>query len=496
MLATGLEYTVIDPTGKLVVALIKKEELKINLGSNFTPRDLEPFMPEILNITSKRNHTLPFTLDAFRAQVLSATSRKGHTKWAPFTNYSLDPDNISQIKKLINALYYARLTFLDLENIDVRNKNRSYSDLNLLYSKTIDLAYEASYLLTHLDVDLKEMFQEELSLILPFLSQVQTFFEKFMGENHATIKALDPLPLAYKAGTVAGIAVDQMRPISSDVDYNFLAQFSAVLPSYIDRLTNYIKQFSSEIKESEEKLNKQKLDELQNAALNLLNEIENLKGNSVFVSLKFLNYIHIIRNVITLSMSSLEQMGELSESSQDVLRDKLAQLKYNVLPGLFSLVDKIEDNAMLKPGTLSIPLMEKVKVLYDQLLYLPKKAIDFKAKGEELLEIEDHRFIELRLEMVYKRIDKANKALYRIQKAQTASEAFFQILKNHKTFRLSQLSSEVKQELINHYKLLKPYMIQLDIDLNQIIISNLVKPEKEEKKRRLVQFYRKISTTL
>ncbi|WP_131795258.1 SdhA [Fluoribacter gormanii] len=483
MLATGLEYTVIDPTGKLVVALIKKEELKINLGSNFTPRDLEPFMPEILNITSKRNHTLPFTLDAFRAQVLSATSRKGHTKWAPFTNYSLDPDNISQIKKLINALYYARLTFLDLENIDVRNKNRSYSDLNLLYSKTIDLAYEASYLLTHLDVDLREMFQEELSLILPFLSQVQTFFEKFMGENHATIKALDPLPLAYKAGTVAGIAVDQMRPISSDVDYNFLAQFSAVLPSYIDRLTNYIKQFSSEIKESEEKLNKQKLDELQNAALNLLNEIENLKGNSVFVSLKFLNYIHIIRNVITLSMSSLEQMGELSESSQDVLRDKLAQLKYNVLPGLFSLVDKIEDNAMLKPGTLSIPLMEKVKVLYDQLLYLPKKAIDFKAKGEELLEIEDHRFIELRLEMVYKRIDKANKALYRIQKAQTASEAFFQILKNYKTFRLSQLPSEVKQELINHYKLLKPYMIQLDIDLNQIIISNLVKPEKEEKKK-------------
>ncbi|WP_454783015.1 SdhA [Legionella sp. WA2022007384] len=482
MVATGLEYTVIDPSGKLVIAVIKKEELKINLGSNFTPKDLEPFMPEILNITSKRNHTLPYTLDTFRARVLSATSRKGHTKWVPFTNYSLDPDNISQIKKLINALYYARLTFLDLENIDVRNVKRSFSDLTLLYGKTIDLAYEASYLLTHLDVDLRDMFQEELSLILPLFNQIQVFAEKYAKENKSFVQALTPLPLAYKAGTVAGIAVDQMRPVDGDVDYNFLAQFSAVLPSYIDTLTNYIKQFSSEIKESEEKLNKEKLDELQNAALNLLNEIENLKGNSIFVSLKFLNYIHIIRNVITLSMSSLEQIGELSESSQDLLRDKLAQLKYNVLPGLFSLVDKIEDNAMLKPGTLSVPLMEKVKVLYEQLLYLPKKAIDFKAKGEELLEIEDHRFIELRLEMVYKRIDKANKALYKIQKAQDACKSFFEILNSpdYRDLRLYQLPPEVKQELIKHYKLLKPYMNQLDIDLNELIISKLTGPEREE----------------
>nr|WP_233590500.1 SdhA [Legionella qingyii] len=483
MVETGLEYTVIDPSGKLVTAVIKREEFKINLRSDFSPKDLEPFMPEILNITSKRNHTPPFTLDALRARVLSATSRKGHTNWAPFANYSLDPDNISQIKKLINALYYARLTFLDLENIDVRDLKRSFWDLKLLYNKTINLAYEASYLLTHLDIDLKDMFQEELSLILPLFNQIQVFAEKYAKENESIVKSFDPLPLAYKAGTVAGITVDQMRPISSDVDYNFLAQFSAVLPSYIDKLTNYIKQFSSEIKESEEKLNKEKLDELQNAALNLLNEIENLKGNSVFVSLKFLNYIHIIRNVITLSMSSLEQIGELSESSQDVLRDKLAQLKYDVLPGLFSLVDKIEDNAMLKPGTLSVPLMEKVKVLYDQLLYLPKKVIDFKTKGEELLEIEDHRFIELRLEMVYKRIDKANKALYKIQKAQAACTAFFELLKKHKTVHLSKLPLDVKQELINHYKLLKPYMTQLDIDLNQIIISNLVQPEEKEKKQ-------------
>lgn len=193
-------------------------------------------------------------MDAFKARILSAASRRGHTQWAPFKNYDLDPDNISQIKKLINALYYARLTFLDLENVDVRNIKRSYTDLRLLYGKTIDLAYEASYLLTHLDVDLKDMFDEELALILPLFGQIQSFAQKHFENKKGIVQALEPKPLAYKAGEIAGITIDQLRP-NDDVDFNFLTQFSAVLPSYIDKLTHYIEQFSSQIKESEPKLN-------------------------------------------------------------------------------------------------------------------------------------------------------------------------------------------------------------------------------------------------
>ncbi|MGL5743321.1 MAG: SdhA [Legionella sp.] len=479
ILDVGLEYTVLNPEGKLVTAVIKKEELEIDLNSAFSLQGLELLLPEILGITSKKGHTLPFTLDAFRSRVLAASSRKGHTQWAPFKKYDLDPDNISQIKKLINALHYGRLTFLDLERVDVR---KNFGDLKHLYDKTIDLAYEASYLLTHLDVDLKDIFSDELKVLLPLLGKVQDFAQNYAQEQKKKVKALQQeAPVAHKAGEVVGIAIDQMRPLGGDVDYNFLTQFSAVLPSYIDKLTLYIQQYSSQFKESEPKLNQEKLDELQNAALNLLNDIENLQGNSVFVSVKVLNYIHIICNIITLSMSSLEQIGELSESSQDLIRDKLSQLKYTVLPTLFGLVDKIEDNSMLKPGALSIPLMEKVKVLYDAITYLPKKVVDFQAKGAELLEIEDSRFVELRLEMSYKRIDKANKDLYRIGKADEACKQFFKILSDplYKDFRLYQFHPEVKKELIKHYKLLKPYMMKLDIDLNELIITRLTGPEKE-----------------
>ena len=126
-------------------------------------------------------------------------------------------------------------------------------------------------------------------------------------------------------------------------------------------------------------------------------------------------------------MSSLEQIGNLSESSQDVIRDNIAKLKYDVLPYLFGLLDKIEVNFMLKPGTLAAPLMDKIKPLYATLIYYAAKQVNFAIKGEELLQIEDSRFLALRLERTYSRINEAQKKLFRLEKAQTALVAFYKI---------------------------------------------------------------------
>lgn len=397
----------------------------------------------------------------------------------PYTNYDLDPDNISQIKKLINALYHARLAFEDLEAIDLKKSERTYSDLMLIYNHTIHEGYQACYLLTHLDVDVRDMFSEELQVILPMIKQLMTFVNSHSEETKEFAETLKTYPLSYKVGEITGIAVDQMQPTSAELDYKFLTQFSAVLPSYIEQLTQYIKKYSSEIVKKEPTLNNEKLAELQTAALKLLNDLDNLKGNSLFLSFKVLNYIHIIRNIITLSTSSLEQMGHFTDSSQDVIRDNLAQLKYEVLPQLFGLVDKIEDNAMLKPGTFSNPLMEKIKPLYELLIYYASKPVNFQEKGEELLSIEDSRFLELRLERTYGRIDAANKALFKIQKAEEALISFYEILENplYKDLALHQLPQDAKEQLITHYKLLKPYMMSIDFDLNEKIIDSLHGPE-------------------
>ena len=347
----------------------------------------------------------------------------------PFTDYELDPDNVSQIKKLLNALYYARLAFIDLENIDLKqNLNKSLSELKFLYDKTINIGYEACYLATHLDVDIQDMFQEEFDLLFHWAGKLRTVVKQNEESTKLLAETLKEYPLSYKIGEVTGIALEKAHPSSGDLDYDFLTQFSAILPSYIDKVTEFIKQYSSQLIEQEPTLNNEKLEELQNTALKLLNDIENLKGGSFFISLKFLNYVHIIRNIITLAMSSLEQMGNLSDSSQDLIRDNIAQLKYIILPQLFGLVDKIEVNTMLKPGTLSIPLMNKIKPLYQILIHYASKPVNFKENGEELLSIEDSRFLSLRLEQTYQRIDKANKAIFKIQKAQEASTSFYKLL--------------------------------------------------------------------
>lgn len=395
----------------------------------------------------------------------------------PFTYFELDPDNISQIKKLINALYHARLAFIDLEQIEITDKSRTLSDLKLLLSKTTHEAYQASYLATHLDVDVKEMFSEELALILPLIDKLTILVNTHTQDAEQIAKTIQEYPVSHTLGDITGTAIQQLRPNGGDYDYKFLTQFSAILPSYIEKLTDYVKDYSSQVLDldNEPTLNKAKLDELQNTAIKLLYDLENLKGNSLFMSLKALNYIHIISHVITLSMSSLEQMGHLTDSSQDLIRKKLAQLKYEVLPTLFGLADKIEDNAMVKPGTLSIPLMEKIKPLYDLLIYYASKPVNFKEKGEELLSIEDSRFLELRLELTYKRIDVASKALFKIEKAEEAYRNFYKILDNptFKNLSIHELPPETKNELIIHYKLIKPYMRRVDINLHNILIDSL-----------------------
>ncbi|WP_058533070.1 hypothetical protein [Legionella saoudiensis] len=447
-----------------------EEKLRVieSFKRNQLSKHVERIYAQIFDVLNSK-HVSPQIRQYFAPERINASG-------VPFTGFELEPDNITQIKKLINALYYARLSFIDLENINIRELRKASPNAQLLISNTIETTYEASYLATHLDVDLKEMFREELDFILPHLAQVQQLAEK---NAQATKDAIQPYPLAKTVGEITGRTVDQLRPLGGDVDYNFLTEFSALLPSYINQLTEKIESYSSQIRQNEPKLNQKKLDEIQNAALHLLNDIENLKGNKILVSIKFLNYIHILRNLITLVMSTLEQVGELSEFSQDVVCGKLSQIKYDVLPKLFGLVDKIEVNCMLNPGTLSTPLMANAQKLYEALVYLPKKAIDFNARGEELLQIEDSRFIELRLELAYKRIDAANKTLYKTKQAQDAIDAFFDELEKpeHKNLSLHQLPAQVRTQLTRHYKIFKPYVERLNVDLNDQMSAGLLGPQ-------------------
>ncbi len=401
-------------------------------------------------------------------------------KKMPLKGFQTEPDNITQIKKLLNALYFAHGSFSKLEALEL--KKGYYEDVNTiwqLYDDTLDETYEASYLFTHLDVDVKEMFQNEIQALYSISENISQLKEQHADRTKLFTENITNYPLSYKIGETTGIALEQMKPSTGNLDYDFLTEFSASLPSYLDKITQFIQQYSSQLIAQEPSLNSAQLEELQKSALALLNDLESLRSkNRLFLSFKTLNYIHILNNILVLSKSSLEQIGHLSESSQDVIRDNLAQLKYQVFPELFGLVDKLEINFIQEAGSLSQPVMQKVKGLYDSLIYYAKKPVNFEEKGEELLTVEDSRFVSLRLDKIHQRIDKANKTLFKIKQIEEASIRFYNLLKaenkDKEFLALSQLPKEIKAQLIEDYKVMKPYMIHVNADKNTLIIDKLL----------------------
>lgn len=403
----------------------------------------------------------------------------------PFTNFELEPANITQIKKLLNALYYAHCSFKDLETIELE-KDSSTALLGgmTLYSKTINSAYEASSLVTQLDVNIEEMFQEELNIF----SSAWSSFRALDGKYKPILESFKKYPVHYKLGEITGVAIDQMRPRSGNLDYGFLTQFSALLPGYIDKLTQAIQKYSTQLIKKEPGLDTQEIQELKKTALTLLNNLEKFKGSNFFLPIKLIRFIRILKNIYRLVMSSLEQLGNLSESSQDMLRDILAQLKYSALPELFGLVDKIEVNCMLKPGALSIPLMEKVRPLYEAIITYSGKIVDFEAKGEELLSIEDSRFVSLRLEKTYQRINNAQKALFKIKQVEEALNKFYEII-NFRTLSIDKFPDKEKKQLRELFQILRPYIEKSnDRKMVQKVNDSLLDKSGKNKKQQVLDW--------
>jgi uncharacterized membrane-anchored protein YhcB (DUF1043 family) len=102
----------------------------------------------------------------------------------PFTDFATQPNQITQIKEIFNALYHAEKAFLDLETIDL-GRETNEEVIKKLYYNTIYHAYQTSYLLTHLDVDLNELFSKEIKPLLPLLSSLQQFPVVY-AKNYAT----------------------------------------------------------------------------------------------------------------------------------------------------------------------------------------------------------------------------------------------------------------------------------------------------------------------
>ncbi|MCX7116467.1 MAG: hypothetical protein NTW94_00875 [Legionellales bacterium] len=404
---------------------------------------------------------------------------KMNTTGLPFTDFEGEPAQISQVKKIINALYHSEVALKDAESMDFRDLNSSYGDItghfSRLWNDTVHQTYLACELFTHFDVDLWEFFSDEIDILAPLFSKFQIFAGTQGADALSQLYQINPRGIPFELGKAGGHVIDQMGDQQDDMNYEVLTQFSAKLPGYLDQLSGMIKNFSSQVSEHEPHIDRRALDALQDQALQLLSALEQTRGSSIFLPVKTLHYIHIIRSSITLSMSIFEQAGHVGESTQDAARAKLAELKYTLLPELFGLTDKIEQQAILKPGVLSNPLMDSVSALYQQLIGYTEKFVDFNSVGSELLTLNDQKFVSCRLDKLHKRSSEHQVMRLKTNEVERATLKFYQILNKpqYRDLRLIDLPEETKKLLLSHYKIMQPHVLKLHLPMNNAIISGL-----------------------
>ncbi len=418
---------------------------------------------------------------ASREQLLKLRALTAHTHIAPerepFIRFEGHPAIVSQIEKFFNALHHGKIALQGAEEVNLGGTLRPdhiIGDLSTLYRSTVRHAYQAGQLATHFDVDFLEIFGPEIASLTPVLSTLRTYTEPYREATMGRMARMSQRDIPHQAGVLAGTVVDQLDLRTDGPDYEYLALFGAQLPAYLGTITSSLEELSSSVSARAPRIDRVRLVELRERALRLLDELEGARVNSVFLPLQALHYIHAIRHTITLALSIYEQIGHVNETTQQTARVKLEELK-KALAALFGLADKIEQNSILEPGTLSRPLINHVASMYKTLVSYVQKFVDFSA-APALLILEDPKFVADRLEHSYDRLATEKEALLILQNVRFAADEFFRILQEQQDrhVQLSELPRATKLALAQHYVLLQPYVLQSDIPLNQAIVTGLL----------------------
>ncbi|GGI86295.1 hypothetical protein [Legionella impletisoli] len=496
---------------------------------------------------------------------------------APFADFDIEPAQITQVKKILNALYHTEMALLDVEGLAL-DGDFSFSyvfnqagDVNTLYTHTMEQVYHATYLMTHVDVDLRGVFAHEWSLLSPLFQVLDQFVRTetqramgfaygyhltpwaetaaiepgqlqvkiegdlviyrvihpqgmiITGEIHATelkddlnqpltvsqlnlcfsklleitsrrgdieLKSYNQKQVAHTTGLYSGLLIDQLKP-GAGADYQFLTQFTAEIPRYLGDWSTQIQMYSELASAGEPShLDPHQLEALRNHALVLLHAIENLQNGTFFFSVKLLNYIRIIRQVVTLALSILEEANHLNETAQSAICAKMNTLKYFLSGELLAATDKIEEAMMLKPGFLSNHLKRHLQNFYNILVHYINKYVDFSKRQPDLLTLDDEKFHAIRMERAHRRTSKIKVELLRIEEVKCGLNAFFTFLKQprFKGMRLKDLPHSAKQELIKNYRLIQPYVNQTDLVDVDLVASLTSDPTYLMDPRRLISW--------
>jgi hypothetical protein len=353
----------------------------------------------------------------------------------PFLVQKDEASQIIQMKQWVNALYHLEQGLQLIESDELTPHLKYYDEttsnvllglsfawnfakLNEYYDKIITSIHRSFHLITHTELDLKFIFEDELKI-------VSAFWEHWTSTPQSSSQTTDVLNSSEKIGFFLGLLLDQLRPNElGGVNYSLVTRAAAMLPElkrYFDKvpfsqqkidLVALSKRFlgdfgiddrgliydcveliynalESNLEQeehlgelpalddgpakrffkllfTEQKKQEKNLDDLQETALKLKHALSDLHHGGI---LALINYIYIARHGWDLASVIQTESRELREEVQALVSEGVAYIRDVRLPKIIAFIDKLEEVFMFKPDSFAKPLMMKLNSTYRFLVF-------------------------------------------------------------------------------------------------------------------------------
>jgi hypothetical protein len=359
---------------------------------------------------------------------------------------------ITQIRTFLKALDHLE-QFVVMMEPDIEalmtNKAISFQSLTvmsqlvykgLLSRQGINHLYDACYLLTHVDIDVMQMFKDDWRELMCFVNDIKPYVSMSLERS--------VFPRSHQAGMITGLVVKEL----DNTPQAFLMRF----PSYLN--ASY-KTFFSDIAVAPIDRN--------NAMIAWL---EQQTWDGIHVSDSQL-YKDFIRPIFELQTDLTTNSRNLHTASKQRVHQTVTSL-YAHMACCMAFIDKKEQDFLLASGQLADPMIRFFEAIHEDILLSLEDFMDVEAEG--LSVFQNDVFMHHRLAPAYRRwVDDA----YECEHLDTISlkiAAFFRLLTVYRDKRLIELPKGLKSALRKHYQLIQPYLAEVDITLSNVIVRGLI----------------------
>ena len=390
-----------------------------------------------------------------------------------FSQNQTDSHHLSQIKKIINALFLIQRGLERCERLPVNFGN--LDDVNYQLSTIaalgplVDDLYNGYQLLSHPDFEIS-IFKEMFSFLIPMANHIGGMLP-VLSDLVPELSESDHIHLAKKIGYIAGFSINQLHPheLHGQFDYAFLTGFGAHIPGYLSDLSALMTASAPDL--GNEKAIDLKIKALEKNGMQLLNGLDALQKGDFLASINILNYIHILRNSYDLIQAILKEFEHLSESSKVKILSLIRALKYDCIAPLSGIFDKIQAENLLSSTEISANFGDMIGPWYEQLIHVASNVVDF-SKEQDLLTLDEPRFVETRLKTAYEQQLNDQKKIILFDLNIVTLETFMTDLRTIQGVGLFD-DHEKKKRLIANYRLLQPYAEKLRPRLSNDIVKHL-----------------------